>query len=141
MDYDKFKKEYESFDEYMKQSRKDFILDHGEGMERPKLTRLENKHAINDAWLDIRRYEPHGEKIEDHPPYDDRVNHPSHYTNGSQEAIVTIEEAIDGAPSVQTGMLQAQVLKYLLRVWYKDNPLEDLKKAQWYLNRLIEKLQ
>ena len=72
---------------------------------------------------------------------DDRVDHPSHYTNGSQEAIVTIEEAIDGAPSVQTGMLQAQVLKYLLRVWYKDNPLEDLKKAQWYLKRLIEKLQ
>ena len=72
---------------------------------------------------------------------DDRVNSPSHYTAGSQEAIVTIEEAIDGAPSVQTGMLQAQVLKYLLRVWYKDNPLEDLKKAQWYLTRLIEKLQ
>ena len=151
MDYDKFKKEYESFDEYMKQSRKDFILDHGEGMERPKLTPLEGPHDKNDAWLDIEKYSfkrapisnyvPHGEKIEDHPPYDDRVNHPSHYTNGSQEAIVTIEEAIDGAPTVQAGMLQGQVLKYLLRVWYKDNPLEDLKKAQWYLNRLIEKLQ
>ena len=81
----------------------------------------------------------------EHPFYDvssvDRVNSPSHYTQGSQEAIVTIEEAIDGAPSVTAGMLQAQVLKYLLRVWYKDNPLEDLKKAQWYLTRLIEKLQ
>ena len=32
MNYEKFKKEYESFDEYMKQSRKDFILDHGEGL-------------------------------------------------------------------------------------------------------------
>ncbi len=76
-------------------------------------------------------------------PYipDDRVNSPSHYTQGKQEVIVTIEEAIDGAPTIQAGMLQAQVLKYLLRVWYKDNPLEDLKKAQWYLNRLIEKLQ
>ncbi len=71
----------------------------------------------------------------------DRVNSPSHYTQGSQEAIVTIEEAIDGAPTVTAGMLQGQVLKYLLRVWYKDNPLEDLKKAQWYLTRLIEKLQ
>ena len=81
----------------------------------------------------------------EHPYFDiknvDRVNSPSHYTQGSQEAIVTIEEAIDGAPSVTAGMLQAQVLKYLLRVWYKDDPLEDLKKAQWYLNRLIEKLQ
>jgi len=152
MDYDKFKKEYESFDEYMKQSRKDFILDHGEGLTKPakpKLVKLEGPHDKNDAWLDIDKYS-FGK-----PPLpseainafrgsaapDDRVNHPSHYTNGSQEAIVTIEEAIDGAPSIQTGMLQGQVLKYLLRVWYKDNPLEDLKKAQWYLNRLIEKLQ
>ena len=80
----------------------------------------------------------------EHPYFDiknvDRVNSPSHYTQGSQEAIVTIEEAIDGAPSVTAGMLQAQVLKYLLRVWYKDDPLEDLKKAQWYLNRLVDSL-
>ena len=71
---------------------------------------------------------------------DDRVNHPSHYTQGSQEAIVTIEEAIADAPNVKAGMLQAQVLKYLLRLWYKDNPAEDAKKAQWYLNRLIDSL-
>ena len=74
-------------------------------------------------------------------PKTDRVNSPSHYTNGSQEAIVTIEEAIEQAPSVKAGMLQAQVLKYLLRVWLKDNPLEDLKKAQWYLTRLIDSLE
>ena len=71
----------------------------------------------------------------------DAVNSPSHYTNGSQEAIVTIEEAIEDAPSVKAGMLQGQVLKYLLRVWLKDNPLQDLKKAQWYLNRLIDSLE
>ena len=129
MDYDKFKKEYESFDEYMKQSRKDFILDHGEGMKKPtNIVQLGSVAINNDDWIDEKAY-------------DDRVNHPFHYTNGSQEAIVTIEEAIDGAPTVQAGMLQGQVLKYLLRVWYKDNPLEDLKKAQWYLTRLIEKLQ
>jgi hypothetical protein len=71
----------------------------------------------------------------------DAVNSPSHYTNGSQEAIDIIEEAIDAAPSVQAGFLQAQVLKYLLRVWLKDNPLQDLKKAQWYLTRLIDSLE
>ena len=85
------------------------------------------------------------EEEKEHPYFDptgiNRVNSPSHYTQGSQEAIVTIEEAIEGAPTVTAGMLQAQVLKYLLRVWYKDNPLEDLKKSRWYLNRLIEKLQ
>ena len=50
---------------------------------------------------------------------DDRVNSPSHYTRGTQEAIDIIEEAIDAAPSNKLGMLQAQVLKYLLRLWHK----------------------
>ena len=71
----------------------------------------------------------------------DDVNSPSHYTNGSQEAIVTIEEAIEEAPSMKAGFLHGQVLKYLLRVWLKDNPLQDLKKAQWYLTRLIDSLE
>lgn len=71
----------------------------------------------------------------------DNVNSPAHYTNGSQEAIDIIEDAIEPAPSVKAGMLQAQVLKYILRVWLKDNPLEDLKKARWYLNRLIDSLE
>ena len=38
------------------------------------------------------------------------------------------------------GMLQAQVLKYILRLWHKDNTVEDAKKANWYLERLISKL-
>lgn len=71
----------------------------------------------------------------------DDVNSPAHYTNGSQEAIVTIEEAIEEAPSMKAGFLHGQVLKYLLRVWLKDNPLQDLKKAQWYLTRLIDSLE
>jgi len=71
---------------------------------------------------------------------DDRVNSPSHYTRGTQEAIEIIEEAIDAAPSNKLGMLQAQVLKYLLRMWLKDNPAEDARKAQWYLNRLVDSL-
>ena len=55
MDYDKFKKEYESFDEYMKQSRKDFILDSKDLPKpaKPKLVKLEGPHDKNDAWLDI----------------------------------------------------------------------------------------
>ena len=72
--------------------------------------------------------------------FDDRVNSPSHYTYGNTEAIDVIEEAIQDAPSVKAGMLQAQVLKYLLRLWHKDNPSEDAKKAEWYLKRLIDSL-
>ena len=109
---------------------------------RKSYSRLKGKHDRQDGWLKFNMTEEEKEwPFEPDPTGIDRVNSPSHYTHGSQEAIVTIEEAIDGAPSVQTGMLQGQVLKYLLRVWYKDNPLEDLKKAQWYLTRLIEKLQ
>ena len=32
------------------------------------------------------------------------------------------------------------VVKYVGRYKYKENPVEDLKKAKWYLNRMIEKL-
>lgn len=71
---------------------------------------------------------------------EDVVNHPSHYTQGTQEAIDIIEEAIEAAPSVQAGMLQAQVLKYLLRIWHKDNPAQDARKALWYLTRLSDSL-
>ena len=70
------------------------------------------------------------------------VNHPAHYNNHPSriEAIDIIEDAIKDAPNSTVGMLQAQVLKYLLRLWLKDNPGEDAKKARWYLNRLISKL-
>ena len=90
-------------------------------------SQLEGKHAKNDAWLSLGKTE-------------DKVNSPAHYTRGSQEAIDIIEEAIQDAPEVKAGMLQAQVLKYLLRVWLKDNPKEDLEKARWYLTRLIDSL-
>ena len=75
----------------------------------------------------------------ENPYKKDPVNSPSHYTAGKTEAIDVIEDAIDSAPDVTFGFLQGQVLKYMLRLWLKENPLEDAKKARWYLNRLIEK--
>ncbi len=54
--------------------------------------------------------------------------------------IDIIEDAIKTAPDTTQGMLQAQVLKYMLRLWLKDNPIEDAKKAEWYLKRLISKM-
>ena len=71
----------------------------------------------------------------------DKVNSPAHYTRGSQEAIDIIEEAIQDAPDVKAGMLQAQALKYLLRLWLKGNAPQDASKAQWYLTRLITHLE
>lgn len=70
----------------------------------------------------------------------ERVDHPSHYTSGRVEVIDIIEDAIKDAPNTTVAGLQWQVLKYMLRLWLKDNPQEDAKKAQWYLNRLIDKM-
>ena len=130
MDYEKFKKELEEYDDWERIAFKD-----RENPTRPRVVgkpiRLESKHARNDAWL----------RIDGWTGQEDRVNSPSHYTRGKQEVIDTIEEAVQDAPTPGKGLLQGQVLKYMLRVWLKDNPLEDLKKAQWYLTRLIKKME
>ena len=66
----------------------------------------------------------------------DAVN-PSHYKQGPAETIDIIEAAIAKAPNNKAAGLHWQVLKYALRCWFK-NGVEDLRKAKWYLNRLID---
>lgn len=68
----------------------------------------------------------------------DNIN-PDHYKRLPAEAIEIIESAIDKAPSAQDAYLHGQVLKYVLRCWNK-NGIEDLKKAKWYLDRLVDSL-
>jgi hypothetical protein len=65
----------------------------------------------------------------------DPIN-PSHYKHLPAEAIDIIMAAIAKAPSNQFAFLQGQVLKYLLRCWSKKG-IEDLRKAKWYLDRLV----
>jgi hypothetical protein len=65
----------------------------------------------------------------------DPIN-PSHYKHLPAEAIDIIEAAIAKAPSNQFAFLQGQVIKYLLRCWSKKG-IEDLRKAKWYLDRLV----
>ena len=74
-------------------------------------------------------------------PKGDPVNHPEHYTAGKVEVIEILEQAVQDAPDPISGGLLWQTLKYLLRLWYKNNMLQDAKKARWYLNRLIERLE
>ena len=71
----------------------------------------------------------------------DMIN-PEHYqgANGTQ-TIDFIEESVKGAPTGYEGYLQGNILKYMSRVWRKENPLQDLKKAEWYLKKLIEEQQ
>lgn len=69
--------------------------------------------------------------------FEDNVNHPQHYQSKSGlETIDVIEaftEGLVGGEATNTG----NVLKYMCR-WKNKNGLEDLKKARWYLNRLID---
>ena len=71
----------------------------------------------------------------------DLVNHPAHYQAGAVEAIDFIESVISDAPHMVPAYLQGQALKYMIRMWLKGNALEDARKAEWYLNRLIAKME
>ena len=125
MDYEKFKKDLEDYDDW-ERAMANKLPFHWSNKDVINFSKLDGKHSVNDAWLDLRDASA--------------VNSPPHYTRGTQEAIDIIEEAIQDAPDVKSGMLQGQVLKYLLRLWLKDDPKQDAEKARWYLNRLIDSL-
>ena len=65
---------------------------------------------------------------------EDMVNHPVHYNKAGIETIDAIEAATTNGFKYY---LQGNILKYIWRYEYK-NGVEDLKKAQWYLSKLIE---
>ena len=65
----------------------------------------------------------------------DNVNHPSHYTQGKIECIDAIEESTKGLLGI-SAVCVANVIKYIWRYKFK-NGIEDLKKARWYLDKLI----
>lgn len=65
----------------------------------------------------------------------DMVNSPSHYNQSGIECIAAIQAAL--GPNFKY-YLQGNIMKYLWRFDYKGKPLEDLQKAQWYLNTLLE---
>jgi hypothetical protein len=66
---------------------------------------------------------------------EDKVNHPRHYTFGKVEVIDVLEEWFSTKP------LLWQVGKYIARAGKKGDELEDLKKARWYLDKQIMKME
>ena len=64
----------------------------------------------------------------------DNVNQPKHYTSGTLECIDAIQAALSAEQF--KGFLRANVIKYCWRYEQKGG-VEDLRKANWYLNRLI----
>ena len=71
---------------------------------------------------------------------EDMVNHPSHYTSGGVECIDAITSALSSYEDSVDSWLVGQVIKYLWRAPLKGKYEEDIEKAQFYLNRLVEKI-
>ena len=93
---------------------------------------LRNKHPAL-----VKKYEEYVMNNPDEPT-EDVVNHPSHYNYGNIECIEAIEESM--TPEAFKGYLKGNTLKYLWRYERKGKAVQDLKKAQWYLNKLISEV-
>lgn len=66
---------------------------------------------------------------------EEQVNKPRHYTAGGVETIDFIE-------AKQLGYHLGNVVKYISRAGIKShNPLTDIRKAKWYLDRYLETLE
>ena len=66
----------------------------------------------------------------------EKVNHPDHYNSGKFEAMDVIADAGYGE-----GFCLGNVLKYTLRAQHKEDEIDDLKKARWYLDYWIQLLE
>lgn len=71
---------------------------------------------------------------------EDTVSHPSHYISATGLESIDVIKAftfeLQGYDAYATG----NILKYIMR-WSHKNGIEDLKKARWYLNDLIDNLE
>ena len=65
----------------------------------------------------------------------DKVNHPSHYKSESGM------EAIDVIEAFELNFNLGNCIKYILRAGKKEDELQDLKKAMWYIKRQIKNLE
>lgn len=67
-------------------------------------------------------------------PQNDAVNHPAHYLRNGMEAIDVIE-------AFELPYHLGNAVKYILRAGHKNDEVEDLRKAIWYLYRYLGKVE
>ena len=133
-----------NYEEYLERKRQELIKD----MEKAGIEQLDYDSDVktiirdgNGNVLDIQMKEP-GESFNSCRARNgfDMVNHPSHYKAKNGMEVIDVIEAftanLKGYEAIYTG----KVIKYICR-WKEKNGLEDLKKAQWYLNRLIKNIE
>ena len=84
-------------------------------------------------------------QLEEEPHYEvaiedkDMVNHPEHYMKGGMETIEYLKAK--STPHGFQTYLRLNAMKYLSRAEEKENLVQDLEKALWYLNRLIKEMK
>ena len=133
-----------NYEEYLERKRQALIKD----MEKAGIEQLDYDSDVktiirdgNGNVLDIQMKEP-GESFNSCRARNglDMVNHPSHYKAKNGMEVIDVIEAftanLKGYEAIYTG----KVIKYICR-WKEKNGLEDLRKAQWYLNRLIKNIE
>ena len=133
-----------NYEEYLERKRQELIKD----MEKAGIEQLDYDSDVktiirdgNGNVLDIQMKEP-GESFNSCRARNgfDMVNHPSHYKAKNGMEVIDVIEAftanLEGYEATHTG----NVIKYICR-WKEKNGLEDLKKAQWYLERLIKNIE
>lgn len=69
----------------------------------------------------------------------DPVNHPSHYCKGKIECIDALKVATSDLTGIEA-VCTANSIKYLWR-WKKKGGIQDLEKARWYIDHLIDELE
>jgi hypothetical protein len=89
-------------------------------------------------------YEPYTSTSFQKEPWDDEgeitydnVEYPQHYTSGNIEVIDYIEDCCNQFKDGFVGFCLGNVIKYVSR-HDKKNGIEDLKKAEWYLGKVIK---
>ncbi len=96
------------------------------------------RHVVPEGWepVSIRIADSDSEKKDSEKITNDNVNHPSHYTGGKIEVIDFIEDK-------ELGFHLGNAVKYISRAGRKDadKTVEDLRKAVWYINRQIQRLE
>jgi len=66
------------------------------------------------------------------------IDKPKHYTQGKVECLDAIDSMLEESSRID--FYRTQIVKYMWRLRDKGSPLKDAKKAQFYLDRLIQKL-
>ena len=133
-----------NYEEYLERKRQKLIKD----IEKAGIEQLDYDSNVktiirdgNGNVLDIQMKEP-GESFNSCRARNgfDMVNHPKHYKAKNGMEVIDVIEAftanLEGYEATHTG----NVIKYICR-WKEKNGLEDLRKAQWYLNRLIKNIE